>query len=103
MADQAAAREAPPDVFTDSIQVSVGAYGVILRCRLSDPDAETSVEQQATVATLRMSPQLAYVVGRILLRGLAQAGEQGLGYGVPADTLKAMGLANDATGKEGPA
>jgi hypothetical protein len=82
--------EGVPEIYADSINVGVGPYGVVLKLGLND-----GTEDIRAVATVRMAPQLAYVLSRILIRSLANAGEQGLGYGVPKDVLIAAGLGED--------
>ena len=79
--------ERPPQIYADSVNVGVGPYGVNLRFGVTGEG-----EEVLPAGTVRLSPQLAYVMARIIMRALATAGEQGLGYAVPDEVLVAAGL-----------
>lgn len=82
-----------PSLYADSVNVGVGPYGVTLRLGATRLD-----DRIEPVGIVRLSPQLAYVMARILIRQLAKAGEQGLGYSVPQDVLAQAGL-TEGTGE----
>lgn len=80
------------DVFADSVQVGFGPFGVQITFALTDP---THDPVRRTVARLRMSPQLAFVMTQILRRALKRAREDGIGFSVPASVLSQLQLEED--------
>jgi hypothetical protein len=59
-----------PDIYTDSLTVSVGAYGVAFSLFLSDPLADEPYAR--TVGRVRMSVDLAKALNTLLAQSLAK-------------------------------
>lgn len=65
--------ESRPDIYADGVQVAVGNYGITLSLLLSDPDKPGELgEVQGRV---RLSPELAEAMAKILTDALAQRPE----------------------------
>lgn len=59
-----------PDLYTDSVAVSVGSYGVAMTLYLSDPTADDPFRK--TIGRVRMSIDLARAVNQLLAASLAK-------------------------------
>jgi hypothetical protein len=81
-----------PDVYGDSVQVSVGPFGLSITFAITDPQ---DAARRDIVARVRMSPQMAFVMAQLLRKILKKAKEDGIGYTVPQDVLNSLELEED--------
>lgn len=77
------------DVYSDSVSVSIGPFGVALTFGLTDPRDAT---HRDTVSRIRVSPQMAYVLTQLLRKVLRKGKADGIGFDVPEEVLKSLDL-----------
>lgn len=80
------------DVYSDSIQVSIGPFGLTLTFGLTDPRDST---HRDTVSRVRLSPQMGYVMTQLLRKVLRKAQTDGVGFNVPDEVLRSLDLEKD--------
>jgi len=80
-----------PDLYTDSVRISVTPYSFILDFGLS---TESPGEQKRAV-TVRMSPQHAFVLHRALGRHIDEYQRSIGNIALPEEMLRELGLAED--------
>ncbi len=81
-----------PDLYADSVQVGVGPFGVQFTFALTDPQQESV---RRAIGRIRVSPQLAGVMTRILRKTIRQAKAEGINFEVPPEVLKKLNLADE--------
>lgn len=78
-----------PDVYTDSVQVSIGPFGMSLTFALTDPRDAT---HRDVIARIRLSPQMGFVTAQLLRKVLKKAKADGIGIDVPDEVLRSLDL-----------
>lgn len=77
------------DLYSDSVQVGIGPFGMTLTFALTDPVDST---RRSVVSRVRISPQMGYVMAQLLRKVLRKAKDDGIGFGVPEDVLRSLDL-----------
>ncbi len=78
----------PPDLYSDSVRVASTPYSFIFQFGL----VTESPGEQKPVATVRMSPQHAWVLSKILQRHLNEYESNIAPIQLPSELLKELGL-----------
>jgi hypothetical protein len=78
----------PPDLYSDSVRVASTPYSFIFQFGL----VTESPGEQKPVATVRMSPQHAWVLARILQRHIGEYEQNVAPIRLPAELLKDLGI-----------
>lgn len=78
----------PPDLYTDSVRVASTPYSFIFQFGV----VTESPGEQKSVATIRMSPQHAWVLARILEHHLKEYEHNVAPIQLPSELLKDLGI-----------
>jgi hypothetical protein len=78
-----------PDLYADSISMALGPFGLALMFGVTDVE---NPARRRVVATVRISPQLAFTTVQMLRKSLKEARDQGLGLTPTRAIMESMKL-----------
>ncbi len=82
-----------PDLYVDSVRIGTSPYGLVFDFGLASLEPGPKGEPSTTrVAIVRMSPQHAVVMSKVLAKQLATFQEQAGRINVPRAVFEALGL-----------